>query len=496
MPKYLKQFKLHVNEEVIKNTVNRAKERNIIIPTFAQQKNPDLIPEKIKKQVQPLGLWDVDPRNLFRITWKNNTKTGLYGDVNFVELPSSLTGVKARIVGLVGKYFPTGAHKVGAAFSCLVPRLVSGEFDPTRQKAVWPSTGNYCRGGAYDCALLASPAIAILPQDMSAERFNWLKEIGTSEIFATPGCESNVKEIYDKCWELRKERGENIVIFNQFEEFGNAIWHYNLTGNAALEVFEKIKGPRSRMAAWVSATGSAGTIAAGDRIKHAHPHARIVASEALQCPTLLNCGFGGHRIEGIGDKHVPWIHNTRNTDTVVAVDDENCMRLFRVFNTPAGQEMLKDSGVSAEVVAQLSLLGISSISNVLSAVKTAKFYDLDENDILFTCLTDSAEMYQSRLVELATAHGKLDSSRALADFERYMLGEGSQNMMELTYHDRKRLHNFKYYTWVEQQARDVEDLNNLWDQEFWEDVFSEEVIKHWDEMIVEFNNRTGLLAAL
>ncbi len=496
MPKYLKQFKLKVNEEVLKSTVHRAKERNIIIPTFAQQKNPEQIPEKVKKQVKPLGLWDVDPRNLFRITWKNDTKTGLYGDVNFVELPSSLTGVKARIVGLVGKYFPTGAHKVGAAFGCLVPRLVSGEFDPTRQKAVWPSTGNYCRGGAYDCALLASPAIAILPQDMSPERFNWLKEIGTSEIFATPGCESNVKEIYDKCWELRKERGENIVIFNQFEEFGNSIWHYNLTGNAVLEVYEKIKGPRSRLAAWVSATGSAGTIAAGDRIKHAHPHARIVASEALQCPTLLNCGFGGHRIEGIGDKHVPWIHNTRNTDTVVAVDDENCMRLFRVFNTPAGQEMLKDAGVSAEVVEKLSLMGISSISNVLSAVKAAKFYDLDENDVLFTCLTDSAEMYQSRLVELATEHGKLDTSRALADFERFMLGEGSQNMMELTYQDRKRLHHFKYYTWVEQQARTVEDLNNLWDLEFWEDVYSPEVIKQWDELIVDFNERTGLLKAL
>ncbi|PKL47293.1 MAG: pyridoxal-5-phosphate-dependent protein subunit beta [Candidatus Riflebacteria bacterium HGW-Riflebacteria-2] len=487
---------LKVNEEVLKSTVQRAKERNIIIPTFAQQKNPELIPEKVKKQIQPLGLWDVDPRNLFRITWKNDIKTGLYGGVNYVELPSSLTGVKARIVGLVGKYFPTGAHKVGAAFGCLVPKLVSGEFDPTRQKAVWPSTGNYCRGGAYDCALLASPAIAILPQDMSPERFNWLKEIGTSEIFATPGCESNVKEIYDKCWELRKERGENIVIFNQFEEFGNSIWHYHLTGNSALEVYEKIKGPRSRLAGWVSATGSAGTIAAGDRIKHAHPHARIVASEALQCPTLLNCGFGGHRIEGIGDKHVPWIHNTRNTDTVVAVDDENCMRLFRVFNTPAGQEMLKDAGVSAEIVDKLSLMGISCISNVLSAVKTAKFYDLDENDILLTCLTDSAELYQSRLVELAAAHGKLDTSRALADFERYMLGEGSQNMMELTYHDRKRLHHFKYYTWVEQQMRDVEDLNNLWDLEFWEDVFSEEIVKHWDELIVEFNEKTGLLKAL
>lgn len=496
MPKYLKKFRLQVNDEVVKNTVNRAKQKNIIIPTFAQQQNPDLIPEKIKKQVQPLGLWDVDPRNLFRITWKNNTKTGLYGDVNFIELPSSLTGVKARIIGLVGKYFPTGAHKVGAAFSCLVPRLVSGEFDPTKQKAVWPSTGNYCRGGAYDCALLGSPAIAILPQDMSPERFAWLKEIGTSEIFATPGCESNVKEIYDKCWELTKERGNDIVIFNQFAEIGNPVWHYHTTGNAALEVFNKIKGPRSRFSAWVSATGSAGTIAAGDRIKKLHPRSRIVASEALQCPTLLDCGFGGHRIEGIGDKHIPWVHNTRNTDTVVAVDDENCMRLMRAFNDPVGKEMLKNAGVAKEVIDQLDLLGISSVSNVLSAVKTAKYYEMDENDILFTCLTDSAEMYQSRIVELEETHGKLSDARALADFERFMLGEGTQNMMELNYHDRKRLHNFKYYTWVEQQGKTVEELNELWDEEFWEDAFSDETINHWDDLINEFNKRTGLLAAL
>ena len=484
---------LKVNENVLKNTVERAKKKNVIIPTYAQQRNPDLIPQSIKDEVKKLGLWDVSPRNLFRITWKNNVETGLYGDVNYVELPQSITGVKARIFGLVGKYFPTGAHKVGAAFSCLVPRLVTGEFDPTKQKAVWPSTGNYCRGGAYDCALLDTPAIAILPQDMSKERFDWLKEIGTSEIFATPGCESNVKEIYDKCHELTRERGDGVVIFNQFAEIGNPIWHYHQTGSAVLEVFEKVKKPGNRMAAWVSATGSAGTIAAGDHIKKVHPHTKIVASEALQCPTLYNCGFGGHRIEGIGDKHVPWIHNTRNTDVVVAIDDENCMRIFRLFNTPEGHEVLKQNGVSQEVIDKLALLGISSVSNVLSAIKTAKMFEMDENDCLFTCLTDSAVMYQSRLPELEEAHGKMTTSRALADFERYLLGEGTQNMVELTYFDRKRLHNFKYFTWVEQQGKTVEEINELWDPEFWDDAFSDEVVNSWDDLIKEFNERTGLL---
>jgi cysteine synthase len=496
VPKYLKKFQLHVKPDVLNKTVQRAKERHILIPTFSQQKDPSLVPAKVKEKLKPLGLWDVNPLNLFRITWHNDVKSGLYGPANYVELPPELTGVKARIVGLVGKYFPTGAHKVGAAFGCLVPRLVSGEFDPTTQKAVWPSTGNYCRGGAYDCALLGTPAIAILPQDMSKERFDWLKEIGTSEIFATPGCESNVKEIYDKCWELRKERGKDIVIFNQFEEFGNSIWHYHMTGSAVEEAFNLVKGPRSRLAAWISSTGSAGTISAGDYLKTKHPQARIVASEALQCPTLLNCGFGGHRIEGIGDKHVPWVHNTRNTDAVVAVDDENCMRLLRLFNEEHGRAYLKEIGLSQALIDNLRLLGISSIGNLVTAVKTAKFFDLDENDVIMTVFTDSAEMYLSRLCELHGQLGAYNPAEARVDWERYLLGESTNHVMELTYQDRKRLHNFKYFTWVEQQGKTVEEINELWDPEFWEDAFSNETLMQWEELINQFNAKTGVLETL
>ncbi|HNW36690.1 MAG TPA: pyridoxal-5-phosphate-dependent protein subunit beta, partial [Candidatus Ozemobacteraceae bacterium] len=221
MSKYAKKFELKMRKDVLANTVKRCQEKKILIPTYAQMKNPKLIPEKVQKKLKGVGLWDVNPINLFRISWHNDVNSGTYGGVNYLELPSQITGTKARIFGLIGKYFPTGAHKVGAAFSCLVPRLVSGEFDPTTQKAVWPSTGNYCRGGAYDCALLDAPAIAILPENMSKERFDWLRKIGTSEVIATPGCESNVKEIYDKCWELIKTRGDKVVIFNQFAEFGN-----------------------------------------------------------------------------------------------------------------------------------------------------------------------------------------------------------------------------------------------------------------------------------
>jgi cysteine synthase len=244
--------------------IKRMRERNIILPTFAQMKNPALIPAKIKEELRSIGLWDVHPRNLFRITWHNQPVLtgGQFGDVNYIEFPSSLTGTKARVIALVGKWFPTGAHKVGAAFGCLVPRLVTGQFDPTLETAVWPSTGNYCRGGAYDSALMGCDSIAILPEGMSRERFEWLQKIA-SEVIATPGSESNVKEIFDKCWELRKS-GQDLMIFNQFEEFGNYMWHYEITGHAMEEVLKKVMGPKDEYRGVALTTGSAGTIACGD----------------------------------------------------------------------------------------------------------------------------------------------------------------------------------------------------------------------------------------
>lgn len=485
----------HLNHEVIKKTAARCRQRGITIPTFAQMRNPNLIPQSIKEKLSSVGLWDVNPVNLFRITWKNDISTGMYGGVNYVEIPKQITGVKARIIGLVGKYFPTGAHKVGAAFGCLVPRLVSGEFDPEKHKAVWPSTGNFCRGGAFDCALLDCTPIAILPEEMSKERFAWLKEIG-AEVIATPGCESNVKEIYDKCWELKKD--PNNIIFNQFEEFGNPIWHYNVTGPAIEEVFEGLsegllteKIKNGRAAAYISATGSAGTIAAGDYLKTKYPHLKIVASEALQCPTLLMNGFGGHRIEGIGDKHVPWVHNVRNTDAVAAVDDEDCMRVLRLFNEPAGHGYLAQNNVAVDAMNKLPLLGISSIGNVLAAIKTAKYFELDENDVIFTIFTDSTELYGSRLEELHTERGAYTSMQAAKDHSGPLAHQSVDYFKELNYNDRKALHNLKYFTWVEQQGRTVEELNALWEPEFWREMFEDEVVV-FDRMIEEFNTEVSL----
>ena len=483
---------MQVNQDVLSRTIERFRERRILIPTFAQMREPDGAPEKIKSRLRQVGLWDIDPANLFRINWKNEPveQGGLFNEGNWIEFPSEMTGVEARILGLVGKFFPTGAHKVGAAFGCLVPRLVSGQFDPTTQKAVWPSTGNYCRGGAFDSALFGCTTVAILPQEMSRERFQWLEQIG-AEVITTPGGESNVKEIYDKCWEIRRTRPE-CVIFNQFEDFGNSMWHYHVTGPMIDEIFRSLPVGHC-LAAFVSASGSAGTLAAGDMLRTKYPSVRVTAAEALQCPTLYEFGFGDHRIEGIGDKHVPWIHNVRNTDVVTAIDDEACMSLLRLFNEPTGRECLA-SRMSGEIIDKLPLLGISSICNLLASIKVAKYYEMDGRDVIFTPLTDSAAMYASRLEELTEARGPYRPDHATADLARYLDGATSDHMRELTYRDRKALHNLKYFTWVEQQGRTADELRELWQPEFWERTFA--AVDEYDRSIESFNEQTGVLELL
>ena len=483
---------LKVQPERRQHAIQRVRERNIIIPTFSQMKNPSLVPETISEKLGSIGLWDLDPNNLFRITWKNEPvpKGGKFGGLNFIEFPSALTGTSARIIALVGKWFPTGAHKVGAAFSCLVPRLVTGQFDPTTQKAVWPSTGNYCRGGAYDSALLACDSIAILPEGMSKERFQWLSTIA-GEVIATPGSESNVKEIFDKCWELRAS-GQDLMIFNQFEEFGNYLWHYEVTGHAFKELLETVMGPQDNYRGMVSATGSAGTIASGDFLKQLFPGSKIGASEALQCPTLLENGFGSHRIEGIGDKHVPWIHNVKNTDIVVAIDDNAVVNLARLFNEEVGKKLLVRNGVPEDIVSQLHLLGFSGISNLLSAIKMAKYYEMTEHDIVLTVLTDSMDLYGSRLKEMQMEHGDYSEIEAAVDYARFLHGISTDNLIELSYPDRRRVHNLKYFTWVEQQGKTYEEIQAQWyTPDYWTNI--QNLVPEIDELITEFNADVGLL---
>lgn len=478
---------LNVNPEVREKNIKRCREKGILLPTFKQMVDPSTVSEDIKEKLAKTGLWDIDPVNLYRITWKNEPteKGGEFCGVNYIEIPREITGCKARILGLVGKWFPTGAHKVGATYACLAPALVSGNFDSVDQEAVWPSTGNYCRGGAYNSALLACKSIAILPSEMSQERFNWLKAVA-GEVIATPGCESNVKEIFDKCHELDAERGKHIVIFNQFDQFANYLWHYTVTGGAMLEVLQNLEIDAENVRGYVSATGSGGTLAAGDLLKEHFPAIKIGAAEALQCPTLLRNGFGGHRIEGIGDKHVPWIHNVKNTDMVLAIDDQDCMDVYRLFNEPAGIEYLRKMGVSEQDIANLPLYGISGIGNVLGAIKMAKFYEMEEDDVVFTVLTDSSAMYTSRIQEQEDVQGKFDEFVAARTMAACLHHQTIENAKELGYYDRLAIHNLKYYTWVEQQGKTYEEINAQWyDKNYWKQI--PEMADQIDEMIEAFN---------
>ena len=486
--KYPTMIDLTVDPAARDRAVARARERGLLVPTFAQMRDPSLAPERVRSALRGVGLWDVDPSNLFRVTWKNEPveRGGGFGGVNALEFPPALTGVEARIVGLVGRWFPTGAHKVGATFGCLAPRLVTGQFDPTRHRAVWPSTGNFCRGGAYVAALLGCRSIAILPEGMSRERFDWLAALD-SEIIATPGSESNVKEIFDQTWDLRRTRPD-VVVFNQFEEFGNYLWHYAVTGAALAEVAARYAALGSTPRGVVLTTGSAGTIASGDYLKRQSPALTIAAGESLQCPTLLENGFGAHRIEGIGDKHIPWIHNVRNTDLVIAIDDEAVVRLARLFNEPAGRAHLAASGVPREVVDRLDLLGFSGIANLLMAIAFAKYSELGPDDLVLTVLTDSMHLYGSRLAEMRRDRGEYTDRDAVADRARYLLGQSTEHLLELRLADRRRIHNLKYFTWVEQQGKRVEDLQAQWaDRDYWKRIQAQ--VDEIDALIAEFNRR-------
>ena len=481
---------LTLNLKQIQINARLCRERGIVIPTFAQLRDPELVPTNIKESLKKVGMSEGHAHNLYRINWRNEPVAagGGFGKVNAIELPSALTGVPARIHALSGKWMPTGAHKVGAAYGCLAPSLVTGAFDPRSMKAVWPSTGNYCRGGAYVSSLLGCPSIAILPENMSRERFEWLARVA-GEVITTHGCESNVKEIFDKCWELRENR-DDVFIFNQFEELGNTLWHHAVTGPAFGSLLEDVVAENERFAGIVLNSGSGGTLAAGAYLKARYPGSRLAVSEALQCPTLINNGFGDHRVEGIGDKHVPWIHDVKSTDMVMALDDEQVVRLFRMFNTVVGHKKLAVEGVPKETIANLALMGLSGIANMLAAIKFAKYYELTERDHVVTVFTDSAELYGSRLEELETERGAYSESLADRDLE-VLWGQGLDWMRELSYYDRKRIHNLKYFTWIEQQRKDVRELQAQWrdHDDYWGAVFDS--VDEIDALIEDFNRQVA-----
>ena len=474
--------------------------RRIILPTFAELADPRRIPPGIAQQLADLDPMDPQPLNLFRVHWYNARHSRRPTAVpEYLELPAALTGVSARIIVLLGNRFPLiSAHKVLPAYACLVPLIVSGSFDPTIHRAVWPSTGNYCRGGVAISRIMGCHGVAILPEGMSRERFDWLERwaLGPGDIIRTPGTESNVKEIFDKCAEL--EGSSDNVILNQFREYGNYLAHYLCTGAALERVFESVKArdPRATARAFVAASGSAGTLGAGDYLKERY-EVRIVAVEALECATLLENGFGSHNIQGIGDKHVPLIHNVMNNDIVVAVSDRITDRLNVLFNTPVGRSYLLDRrGVAERLVVELSSLGLSSICNVVAAIKTARYLNLAETDVVLTVATDGADLYTTELKKTLAADfaARFDTTSAGEVYGQCLAGASTADMLELNQRERNRIFNLGYYTWVEQQGVAIEHFQARRDQAFWRELRA--MLPIWDEMITDFNRRTGLLREL
>jgi len=488
-----------IDRATYQRTVDWFRSAGVLLPTFAQLAAPDTIPATIRAALKEVDPDQADPRNLFRVHWYNDRdRAGQAGVPPHVVLPAELTGVDAKIVVALGEEFPMiRAHKVLAAYGCLVPRVVTGSFDPAWDRAVWPSTGNYCRGGVAISRLMGCRGMAVLPAGMSRERFAWLEEWVTDpeDIIRTPGTESNVKEIYDKCAELAAEPGH--VIFNQFAEFANHLIHYDCTGRALAAVFDALadaesSGPGLRLRAFVAATGSAGTLGAGDYLKERHG-AKIVAVEALECPTMLANGFGEHNIQGIGDKHIPLIHNVLNTDLVAGISDRATDQLSVLFASGPGLEYLRARRrVPEPVLRELSAFGLSSICNILAAIKTAKHLRLGPDDVIMTVAADGARMYGSERERIAARDfpDGFDLGDAAETFGRWMLGTGPENLLETTLADRNRIFNLGYYTWVEQQGVSLADFEARRDQRFWTGL--RDLLPAWDAMITEFNERTGL----
>jgi len=470
---------------------------NVHLPRIGELADPLNMEAPRQAALANTGRDDPDPRNLYRIHWHNDHGTSAFTPTpSYLEIPPALSGVAATIVVALGNRFPlVHCHKLLAAYGCLVPRLITGQFNPHEHRAVWPSTGNYCRGGVALSRILGCRSVAVLPEGMSRERFAWLERwvSAPQDIHRTPGTESNVKEIYDACHELAQDP-QNIVL-NQFQEFGNYVVHRAVTGPALARIFTALNtGGDKRLRAFVSATGSAGTLAAGDHLKHRYGSANC-AVEALECPTLLYNGYGEHNIQGIGDKHVPLIHNILATDFVIGVSDRASDALNLLFNASTGQEYLHHhQGMDWQEIGALSGLGMSSIANVLASIKLAKYLRLGPSDVILTVATDGAKMYttEKAKAEARDFAGAFTDIRAAEVFGRYLSGAATDHVLEANTRDRERMFNLGYYTWVEQQGIPLADFDRRREQGFWDDLMT--LAPAWDRAIDDFNAQTGVTA--
>jgi cysteine synthase len=436
-------------------------------PTFEEMLHPQKIDPAIRTRAQAARLTaPLDPINLYNITWRD-----VNGATSHVVLPKALTGIDAEIVVIYGRDFPSGSHKVGAAYSVLLEKMLFGEVGPDEHTLVWPSTGNYGIGGAWVGGRMGCKSYVVLPEGMSRERFERIENYG-ARVIKTIGSESNVKEIYDMTKHLRNS-DPNVRILNQFEVMGNYRFHYHVTGNTLVELAGELAAQgigRGSISAFCSAMGSAGTIAAGDRLKQVFG-TRIVGLEPIQCPTLYNNGYGAHDIQGIGDKHVTWIHNVLNMDALMCIDDLECKKGLQLLSEDAGQRTLIERyhADPATVQKMSTLFGISGICNILGAIKTAKYYGLGRGDVIATVATDALDRYHSVMDSMRECYGRLDVAAAVGRVEGVFHSAATDWIMPGTPEARTRWHNLKYYTWVEQQGKTVEELDAQKSPQWWRD---------------------------
>ena len=354
---------------------------NVIIPfgpTYDEMLNPQNIDRDVRERaLEALATDELNPVNLFNITWKDENS-----NVRKVVLPKELTGVDPNIVVLLGNGFPSGSHKVGPAYTTLIEGCADGDILPGVHTILGPSTGNFGIGVSYICKLMGFKAVIIMPDNMSKERYERIKKYGAT-LDLTPGTESDVILTLKRTYELKKDPLSRSLA--QFELFPNYRFHRHVTGHSAIEAVADIGN--GRVAAFCSAPGSAGTLAAGDAIKSIFPECRIAALEPDECSTLSNGGRGQHRIEGIGDKMCTLIHNVLNTDYIIRIHDDDCVKGLKVIQD--SPETLVKMGVASETALSLrNVLGISGICNILGAIKMAKHLRLGPNDNIVTIATD------------------------------------------------------------------------------------------------------------
>ena len=479
-----------MNQSIISKTAEYFKNKGVVLPLISELCEPHSINGEIINKLKSVDKNEIDPLNLFRVHWFNNRDHSSFSQVpEHIVLPNEITGVDAKIIVNIGRLFPLiTAHKVLAAYGCLLPRILNGTFDYENHKAVWPSTGNYCRGGVAISRILGLKSVAILPEGMSKERFEWLEKWveDKNDIIKTTGTESNVKEIYDACNELKKDTQNDII--NQFDEYYNYAIHRSVTGPSFEKSFLKVKGDSNLTARfYVSASGSSGTLAAGDYLKDTL-NTKIAVVEATECPTLLNNGYGEHNIQGIGDKHVPLIHNVMNTDFVVGISDQATNNLNLMFNTDVGKKyIISKKGFDNNFVNRLPEFGFSTIANILASIKLAKYMKLGSEDAIITVATDGADLYLSELQKTKEDFTGIYDETACAEiYGQYLKGISTDNTLELNQKEKERIFNLGYYTWVEQQGVDINEFEKRRDQSFWNDHHN--YMLSLDNRIKEFNS--------